>query len=80
MAANTTAKSVATPRKRAARKVAAKPVTAGITLDRKMNRKAQRNITELARTGNTEAARTYWNNALRTAGVLGKDVPNLRSI
>jgi hypothetical protein len=85
MAANSTAKAVApTARKRAARKPSSASQTAatvtGVSLDRKLSRKAQSNLTELARTGNTDASKLYWNNALRSAGVLGADAPNLRSV
>lgn len=48
-----------------------------VSLTRLMTRRAQSNVTELARSGNTDSARSYWNNALRSAGVLNTDAPNL---
>ncbi|WMI33624.1 hypothetical protein SEA_KENREY_262 [Streptomyces phage Kenrey] len=41
-----------------------------VTLARKMTRRALGNTVELARSANTEAGRKYWNNSLRTSGVL----------
>lgn len=48
-----------------------------VTLDRKLTRRAQTNTVELARSGNTESARKYWNASLRRSGVLGSDSPDL---
>lgn len=48
-----------------------------VTLTRKLNKRAFANLTELAREGNTPAARKYWNGALRRAGVLGETAPDL---
>ncbi|QWT30117.1 hypothetical protein SEA_TUNATARTARE_255 [Streptomyces phage TunaTartare] len=48
-----------------------------VTLARKLSRRALGNTVELARSGNTEAGRKFWNNSLRNSGVLGSDAPDL---